>query len=270
MRISNNLPLNTQHSLYSNHKHNTDAAEKLSSGRGINKAADNAAGLAIAVAMTGQIGGLTQATRNSQDAVSLVQTADGALTESQSMVSRIGELSVQAANGIYTDSQRGMIQNEIDQLKTGLNGIANTTSFNNQTLLDGSTKSLTFQTGPNELNNMTASIGNMNSAALGVNHIDVTNAVGAGRGITAAQRATGVASAERSNLGAYQNRLDHTIKNLGVAVENQTASLSTIQDADMAAEMMDYTRTNILQQTGNAMLAQSNSNRYQVMRLLSL
>jgi flagellin len=269
MKINHNLPaMNTQYNQYSNNKLNAKAAEKISSGRGINKAADNAAGLAIVAAMANQIGGLTQATQNSQDAVSLVQTADGALNESQSMLNRINVLSVQAANSTYTDSQRGMIQDEITQLQGGLNDIANTTSFNNQNLLNGSATNMTFQTGANELNNMTASIGNMNSVTLGVSTIDVTNAASAGKAITSAQQASSVVSSQRSSLGAYQNRLQDNINGLGNAVENQTASLSGIQDADTAAAIMDYTKSNILQQTNNAMMAQANKQPSQVLRLL--
>lgn len=270
MKINHNLSaMNTQINQYPNNKLNAKSAEKISSGRGINKAADNAAGLAIATVMANQIGGLSQATQNSQDAVSLVQTADGALNESQSMLDRINVLSVQAANSTYTDSQRGMIQDEINQLQGGLDGIANTTSFNNQNLLDGTATNLTFQTGANELNNMTASIGNMNSATLGVNTIDVTNVASAGKAITTAQQATTAVSAQRSSLGAYQNRLQSNINGLNNTVENQTASLSGIQDADTAAAIMDYTKSNILQQANNAMLAQANKQPNQVLRLLS-
>ncbi len=266
MRI-NGFPSNNVFNL-SNNLRQAKAAEKLNSGQAINRAADNAAGLAISEMMRSQVRGDDQAIRNSYDGSSMIQTAEGALNENHAMLGRMKELSVQAANGIYTDEQRQFIQGEFDQLRTEINNISNTTSFNNKLLLDGSSKNAVFQTGPNELQTMNAAFPELNSKTLNINPVDLTNIQSAGKGITAVDNAISNVSSERSNLGAVMNRLDHTINNLGVAKENQTSSESRIRDTDMAAAMMEQTTANILQNVNIAMAAQGKQNAGQVLRLL--
>lgn len=266
MRI-NGFPSNNMFNLSNNLNH-AKAAEKLASGQAINRAADNAAGLAVSEMLRGQIRGDDQAIRNSYDGSSMIQTAEGALNEDHAMLDRMKELSVQAANGTYTDEQRGFIQAEVNQLRTEINNISNTTSFNNKVLLDGSSKNTAFQTGPNELQTINTTFPQINSGTLNINPVDVTNIQSAGKGITSVDNGISRISSERSSMGATMNRLDHTINNLGVASENQTAAESRIRDTDMAAMMMEYTRTNILDNVNVAMAAQGKQNAGQVLRLL--
>ena len=269
MRITNNLPaINAQRNLYTNEAHGAKTREKLASGLAINRASDNAAGLAISEIMRSQILGLSQATRNSQDGISMVQTAEGGLSESSSILTRMRELSVQAANGTYTDNDRKSIQDEIDQLKGELNNIANNTTFNNKNLLNGSLNT-SVQTGANESDRMAFSIGNMNTSGLGVSALDVTTAESAGKAISSIDSAIAGLSSQRSGIGSIQNHLEHTINNLRVAQENQVAAESRIRDADMAAEMMDLSRSDILSQASTAMAAQANQQPQQVLNLLS-
>ncbi|SDQ20290.1 flagellin [Quadrisphaera sp. DSM 44207] len=254
--------------------------EKLSSGFRINRAADDAAGLAISEGLRAQVGGLKQASRNAQDGVSVVQTAEGALTESHAILQRMRTLSVQAANdgGLNTDAKKN-IQSEIGELKSELTRIADTTQYNGTKLLDGSYAGK-FQVGANvgevitvTVNNGTAGTG-LGAVGLGVNTVDVTTAAagtapsGADQAITAIDAAIKTVSTVRADLGAKQNRFEHTIKNLNVAVENLSASESRIRDTDMAAEMSKFTRAQILSQAGTSMLAQANQIPQGVLSLL--
>lgn len=383
MRINHNLSaLNAWRALSQTDNAMTKSLEKLSSGLRINRAADDAAGLAISEKMRGQIRGLNQAIRNAQDAISLIQTAEGALNETHSILQRMRELAVQAATDTNTDDDRFEIQKEIDQLAQELTRIANTTEFNTKTLLDGSFTG-TFHIGANKDQNINLTIGAMDAVTLGVGTqtttggakatgtlggvsfeantagtggnsikvvfekpddanqslnvsvsgntitvslatdessnitstvdaivaaingnsdaralvtasssgtsvveegdvtlsggadgtegvkgLDVTTQAEANKAIEKIQTALNAVSTERSKLGAVQNRLEHTIANLGVAAENLTAAESRIRDVDMAQEMMEFTKNQILIQAGTAMLANANVRPQSVLQLL--
>ncbi|MEW6573303.1 MAG: flagellin [Bacillota bacterium] len=246
--------------------------EKLSSGLRINRAADDAAGLAISEKMRGQIRGLNQAVRNAQDGISLLQTAEGAMNEQHAILQRMRELAVQAANDTYTQADRQEIQREIDQLVSEINRIANNTEFNTQKLLTGSLSGKLIHIGANADQTLSITIATMTAAALGgtsgVNNLVVTTQTLANSAISRVQSALNDVSTQRSKLGAIQNRLEHTIANLGVAAENLTAAESRIRDVDMASEMMAFTKNQILVQAGTVMLAQANMAPQSVLRLL--
>lgn len=396
MRINNNLmAMNTHRQLGINSGAGAKSIEKLSSGFRINRAGDDAAGLAISEKMRGQIRGLNQASRNSQDAISLVQTAEGALNESQAILQRMRELAVQSANDTNTDADRKELQAEVTQLTSELDRIGNTTEFNTKKLLDGSAKgvteevkgtfavnnnsgvtiastaietlnttagtlatgaavngaymlvrtdesaafaagdfeligpdgktsahiavtntntltftgtntfaaeqtlavgdlhanmkvgeSITFVLGKHEAassdlaNSIMAQVGansgqtafismsDMRAEALGVKQVDISSKFGAATAIETVNLAISKVSSQRSSLGAVQNRLEHTIKNLDTSSENLQASESRIRDVDMAKEMMNFTKNNILQQAAQAMLAQANQQPQGVLQLL--
>lgn len=388
MIINHNLPaMNAKRQLGINQFAGTKATEKLSSGLRINRAGDDAAGLAISEKMRGQIRGLNQASRNAQDSISLIQTAEGALNETHSILQRMRELAVQSANDTNTDADRNEIQKEINQLVDEIDRIANTTEFNTKKLLDGSREgfrekslatldvqrnthaevtveaadkdafssgatvdqvvtitrisgddsaatsfkfvsstgesgtvdpaadlsingatdlkitdlakmnvgesltisiraydsgnadsgavnnSLFMQIGANTGQNMLIGINDMRAQALNVRGddgkaIDVTSSLGASQAITTINNAIETVSAQRSNLGAFQNRLEHTIANLDNSAENLQAAESRIRDVDMAKEMMEFTRANILSQASQSMLAQANQAPQAVLQLL--
>ncbi|MDO8188230.1 flagellin [Conexibacter sp. JD483] len=235
--------------------------ERLSSGFRINRAADDAAGLAISEKLRGQIGGLDQARRNTQDGISLVQTAEGSLTEVHSMLQRSRELAVQYQNGTLAREDRAAIVSEVAQLSAEIGRIRDTSQFNGITLLDGRNTTITFQVGANDRETITASSSDLNTAAP---RIDVTTATA----LADIDRAIGAVSDMRSSFGAVQNRLEHTYNNLSVYQENLTASESRIRDVDMAAEMVNFTKNNILQQAGTSMLAQAQQAPQAVLSLL--
>ncbi|WP_096437059.1 flagellin [Alteribacter populi] len=389
MIINNNIPaLNTHRQMGVNQQANQNSMEKLSSGMRINRAGDDAAGLAISEKMRAQINGLDQASRNSQDGISLIQTAEGALDETHSILQRMRELSVQSANDTNTNEDRDEIQKEIDQLSAEIDRIGNNTEFNTKTLVSGDlgietdftsdnvsfatdvkasgnvteqdygitqqltfddesaadeadgvfeevtfaitdeegtavgdvtftaaeieegtlTKSVTgsngevfevsvdasileeegdgaaaastadtvgvednslkFHIGANDGQNISVDLSDMRSEALGVHNLDVTDQEGADAAIATLDSAIESVSAERSKLGAVQNRLEHTISNLDNASENLSAAESRIRDVDMAAEMMEMTRSNILSQASQSMLAQANQQPQSVLQLL--
>ena len=368
MRINHNISaLNTYSRLAAANTMQSKSLEKLSSGMRINRAGDDAAGLAISEKMRGQIRGLTQASRNAQDGISMIQTAEGGLTETHSILQRMRELAVQASNDTNTAADRTNIQAEITQLKNEINRIASTTEFNTKSLLDGSlgvrrfststlsnsvtgiannsdidasgavsgrtyTLSATtagvisltdgttgfkvtlsavgngvntldftglgiyiktdsnfvataaafngktiittgtsaiFQLGANASQTMSISISNMDTSGLSVASIDVsTSQAAAEAAITTINTAIGTVSTQRANLGAYQNRLEHSIANLEASAENLTAAESRVRDVDMAKEMMEFTKNNILQQAATAMLAQANQQPQAVLQLL--
>ena len=243
--------------------------EKLSSGFRINRAADDAAGLAISEGLRSQVGGLKQAARNAQDGISVVQTAEGALNETHSILQRMRDLSVQAANdGGLTGDAKTNIQAEMTQLNEELTRISSTTQFNGTKLLDGS-YSGKFQVGANVGEAITiAAVGATDASTLGTDAIDVTAAGGADTALAAIDTAIKTVSTTRATLGATQNRLDHVINNINVATENLSASESRIRDTDMAKEMVNFTRSQILSQAGTAMLAQANQLPQGVLQLL--
>jgi flagellin len=247
----------------------------IASGSRINRAAADAAGLAIAMKMQSHIGGTGQAIRNVSDGMSLLQTAEGALGGTQEMLGRVEMLSVQAANGTLTDSQRGFIQMEIDQIKSEINRVASSTGFNGISLLDGSLSQknggITFQIGADNVpeERFDVEIEAMNSTAIGIAGLNVTTSQSAQSAIESAKRAISFVSEQRASLGAAQNRLEHTVNNLTTASENLTASKSRIADADMALEMTEYMRSNILQQAQIAMMAHKIREPQGLMQLLN-
>lgn len=369
MRINHNISaLNTYNKMTVNQNAATKNMEKLSSGQRINRAGDDAAGLAISEKMRGQIRGLEQAATNAQDGISLIQTAEGALNETHAILQRMRELSVQSANDTNTEEDRQQLQNEVDQLSNEITRIAKDTTFNNSNLLDGSFDGK-FHIGANAGQNLSVNIGKMDSASLGTTGsvttagLVVTNATGeaievkieqntghnaadnaaemkagvltikvgttanhdqsqklaedlnnlvtggqadleglsftvvtgketakvamtngdnlkvtagisissqddASNAITALDAAINSVSAERAKMGAVQNRLEHTINNLSTSAENLTAAESRIRDVDMAKEMMEMTKNNILQQAAQSMLAQANQTPQNVLQLL--
>ncbi|HOB19796.1 MAG TPA: flagellin Hag [Candidatus Atribacteria bacterium] len=276
MRINNNLmAMNTYRQLNAASTKGARSMEKLSSGLRINKAGDDAAGLSISEKMRGQIRGLTQASRNAQDGISLIQTAEGALNETHAILQRMRELVVQAGNGTNSDEDLQAIQNEIDALieeiggEDASKGISDRTEFNGKALLDG-TLNVKLQIGSNGGQQVTLTIGDMSAEGLGVNTIDVENFAGVDfdTQLGLVDTAIETVSSERSKLGALQNRLDHTINNVDNAAENLSAAESRIRDVDMAKEMMEFTKNSILQQAATAMLAQANQAPQGVLQLL--
>ncbi|MCV9884675.1 flagellin N-terminal helical domain-containing protein [Metabacillus halosaccharovorans] len=376
MRINHNIAaLNTHRQLTSASQAQSKSMEKLSSGLRINRAGDDAAGLAISEKMRGQIRGLEMGSKNAQDGISLIQTAEGALNETHSILQRMRELAVQSSNDTNTDTDRSELQKEVDQLVQEIDRIANTTEFNTKKLINGnlsgvnnsaqSTKfdevsdsavftgitngatitadttynveisganatgttftvtytqqdgtagsvkvgtaggtvtigqsrvtiaalgtedigkestftqrkavtdnsdtSLTYQIGANSSQTMKVSIENMSASALKVNNIKVTSSAASEASISAINKAIEDVSAQRSKLGAFQNRLEHTINNLGTSAENLTAAESRVRDVDMAKEMMESTKNGILSQAAQAMLAQANQQPQGVLQLL--
>ena len=263
------------------------STEKLSSGYKINRAADDAAGLSISEKMRSQIRGLDKASSNAQDGVSLVQTAEGALNETHSILQRMNELATQSANDTNTTSDRNAIQSELNQLTSEIDRIQSTTQFNTMNLLDGSFTGKNLQVGSLSGQSISLSIKNMDSKSLfgtgtaistegtGTsaavaynNNLSVSSFSAAGTAMKTIQSAITTVSSQRSALGAVQNRLEHTINNLDTASENTSSAESRIRDTDMAKEMVTYSKNNILQQAGQSMLAQANQSNQGVLSLL--
>ncbi|WP_320669621.1 flagellin N-terminal helical domain-containing protein [Patulibacter defluvii] len=264
LRINTNVEaFNAHRNLSATSAKMAKSMERLSSGLRINRAADDAAGLAISEKLRGQIGGLDQARRNAQDGISLVQTAEGQLTEVHSMLQRIRTLAVQYNNGTLNADNKTAIDTEVAQLTTELTAIGTRAEFNGTKLLDN-TNTITFQVGANDTETTT------------VDAIDLATELGAVAGITSlagvtmAQIDTAITnvSQARADFGAVQNRLDHTLNHLSVYQENLTASESRIRDVDMAEEMVTFTKTQILSQAGTAILAQANQASQGVLSLL--
>ncbi|MGG4049607.1 flagellin Hag [Paenibacillus favisporus] len=280
MIINHNIAaLNTSRALNSASSAQSKSMEKLSSGLRINRAGDDAAGLAISEKMRGQIRGLDQASRNAQDGISLIQTAEGALNETHSILQRMRELAVQSGNDTNTDTDRQNLQDEVDQLAKEITRISDTTEFNTKKLLDGtaSTNAMTFQIGANTSQVMTLTISKLDAASLSVGSgageavtgLDIkTSASVASAAISTIDAAITTVSTQRSKLGAVQNRLEHTINNLGTSSENLSAAESRVRDVDMASEMVTQTKNSILAQAAQAMLAQANQQPQGVLQLL--
>ena len=272
LRINQNIDaFNSYRNLSVTQGQMSKSLEKLSSGFRINRAADDAAGLSISETLRSQVGGLKVAVRNAQDGVSVAQTAEGALTEVHSMLQRMRDLTVQAgntgANGGATGDAVAAIQEEITSLSQAIDDIATRTEFNGTKLLDGSVASLTFQVGANGGETQSITLSSMTAATLGTSGVDVT-ANGTAADLTTIDAAIKSVSTFRGSLGAAQNTFEHTVNNLNVAVENLSASESRIRDTDMAQEMMNFTRSQILAQAGTAMLAQANQAPQGVLSLL--
>lgn len=249
------------------------STEKLSSGYKINRAADDAAGLSISEKMRNQIRGLNKASDNAQDGISLVQTAEGALNEVHSMLQRMSELAVQASNGTNASQDRTALDNEVQQLKTEIGRVGTTTQFNKMDILTGefsSNNEKTLQVGANQDQVITIAISALTSTVGSA--LDATVKVGtasaAQSSITIIQNSITNLSALRSKLGALQNRLEHTVANLDNISENTQSAESRIRDTDMAEEMVQYSKNNILQQAGQSMLAQANQANQGVLSLL--
>ena len=244
------------------------STEKLSSGYRINRAADDAAGLSISEKMRSQIRGLNKASSNAQDGISAIQTAEGALNEAHSILQRMNELATQAANDTNTTVDRNAIQSEINALTSEVSRIASTTQFNTQNLLDGTFSSKNLQVGALNGQKIAIDIDTMNAAALSVNALCVSTFADAGKAMSAVQKAIEKVSKQRSSLGALQNRLEHTVNNLDNVAENTQTAESRIRDTDMASEMEQYSATSIIQQAGQSMLAQANSQTQGVLSLI--
>ena len=247
------------------------SSEKLSSGYRINRAADDAAGLTISEKMRSQVRGLNKASDNAQDGISLIQTAEGALNEAHSILQRMNELATQAANDTNTTSDRNAIQAEIDALTSEIDRIASTTQFNTQNLLSGGFTSKNLQVGALSGQKISITIKAMNASGLGItagtNNV-VSTFAKAGAAMKAIQNAISSVSKQRSALGALQNRLEHTVANLDNVAENTQSAESRIRDTDMAEEMVEYSKNNILAQAGQSMLAQANQSTQGVLSLL--
>ena len=265
MVIQHNIAaINSYRNLSTNQSALSKNLEKLSSGYKINRAGDDAAGLAISETMRSQIAGLNQAVNNANDAVGLIQTAEGAMTETHSMLQRMKTLTTQAANGTYTSTARGNIDAEIKALNKEITRIATTTKFNGETPLKPDAQrgtNLTFFIGAtyDQQNVMTVTQQDMTAAALTVDTIKVDNTTNAFKGISIVDKAIETVSTYRAQLGAAQNRLEHTVNNLKVTSENITSAESRIRDTDMADEITAYTKNNILLQAAQSMLSQSNA-----------
>ena len=271
MRIQNNLmAMNAHRALGNNNNATSKSLEKLSSGFKINRAGDDAAGLAISEKMRSQIKGLETAQSNANDGISMVQTAEGALTEVHSMLNRMVELATKSANGTFeTTVDRTAIQAEVTSLSAEINRIATHTSFNGTALLSGTTTTVTLQVGETSAQTISVSLTNMSSASLSVNSTTLLSTqTAASAAIATINTAINKVSTQRAALGATQNRLEHTINNLSVTSENLTAAESRIRDVDMAKEMMSFTKNNILSQAAQSMLAQANQQPQGVLQLL--
>jgi flagellin len=267
MVIQHNIAaINSYRNLSINQSALSKNLEKLSSGYKINRAGDDAAGLAISETMRSQINGLNQAVNNANDAVGLIQTAEGALTETHSMLQRMKTLTTQAANGTYTKTARDNIQAEINALNKEIGRIATTTEFNGEKPLSpavaaGKTANLTFFIGASAVtaNAMTVAQQAMTQTALKINTISVKDTTLAFKAMKSVEAAIETVSSYRATLGAAQNRLEHTVNNLKVTSENITSAESRIRDTDMADEITAYTKNNILLQAAQSMLSQSNA-----------
>ncbi|MEI2993305.1 MAG: flagellin [Roseburia hominis] len=244
------------------------SSEKLSSGYKINRAADDAAGLTISEKMRSQVRGLNKASDNAQDGVSLIQVAEGALSETHSILQRMNELATQAANDTNTTADRTAVQQEINQLASEITRIASTTQFNTMNLIDGNFTGKKLQVGSLCGQAITIDISDMSATGLKVSGLVVSSFSAAGNAMSAAQDAISYVSAMRSKLGALQNRLEHTINNLDNISENTSSAESRIRDTDMAEEMVEYSKNNILAQAGQSMLAQANQSTQGVLSLL--
>jgi flagellin len=274
MRINTNVEaLNANRVLDRTNMSLAKSIERLSSGYRINRGADDAAGLAVSEVMRSQIKGYEVAARNAQDGISLVQTADGALGSVGESLQRLRELAMQASNGTYTDSQRSNIQQEVTALLSEIGNVGTNTSFNGTAILAGgsiATSGVTLAVGPDAsaAQSITFSIATVSTTALTINGLSVATQTAAAAAVASIDAAINTVTTQRASLGAVQNRLEKTIENLNVGRENLAAAESRIRNADMAKEMTEFTRLQILQQAGTAMLAQANVAPQSVLQLI--
>ena len=277
MIINHNMnAMNAHRNMGVNNNNAAKAMEKLSSGLRINRAGDDAAGLAISEKMRGQIRGLDQASRNAQDGISLIQTAEGALNETTNILQRMRELSVQAANDTNATTDRVAIRTELTALQDEITRIADTTKFNGKNLINSAASkgsALNIQVGANSGEGIKITLANMAASVIGVtttlvSNISAGSSTDANKLTTAIDEALVKVSTQRAKFGAIQNRLEHTIKNVDNTSENLQAAESRIRDVDMAKEMMNYSKNNILNQAAQSMLAQANQQPQNVLNLL--
>jgi len=269
LRIMNNVSAQFAHRQLSITNGNLNKSlEKLSSGYRINHAADDAAGLVISEKLRTQINGLGQASRNIQDGISLLQTTEGGLDELHSILQRMRVLSIQASNGTLTDTDRTLIQSEVTQLLCEIDRMNSTVTFNTIQLFNYSAGSLKIQAGATQGQSLTITLSSISTTALSINTLSVTSAAGAETAITSLTSAIDLISRRRATIGAMQNRLEHTLNFVGISRENQMSAESRIRDVDFADEMINFTKTQILAQAGNSMLAQANLLPQSVLQLL--
>ncbi|MBP7651940.1 flagellin FliC [Candidatus Dependentiae bacterium] len=269
LRIMNNVEAQFAHRQLSltNGKLNK-SLEKLSSGYRINHAADDAAGLAISEKLRTQVNGLEQSRRNIMDGISLLQTAEGGLDELHSILQRMRVLSIQASNGTLTTTDRGLIQSEVDQLLCEIDRMSSTVTFNNIQLFNYTDGSLKIQAGASQGQTLTVTLSSISTTDLSIDGLSITSTTGAESAITLLTTAIDNISRRRATIGAMQNRLEHTYNFAGISRENQMAAESRIRDVDFAEEMITFTKTQILAQAGNSMLAQANLRPQAVLQLL--
>jgi flagellin len=273
LRIYNNVEAaNAHRQLSETNDKLSKSMERLSSGLRINRAADDAAGLAVSEEMRTQIRGMNVASRNALDGVSLVQVADGALGGVNDMLQRVRDLAVQAANGTLTDQQRGNLDQEVQSIMAEIGRVASDTEFNGIKILSGSVATaacaVTLQVGANASQSIAFTIATMTASDLGISGIAVSTSASATAAISLIDTAIRTVNSQRASMGAIQNRLEQTISRLDLTSENVQAAESRIRDADMASEMIDFTRNQILQQSGTAMLAQANQAPSSILKLL--
>ncbi len=252
---------------------------KLSSGMRINRAGDDASGLGVSEKMRSQIHGLNMASKNASNGISFIQTTEGYLQEMQDIIGRVRELSIQSGNGIYTAEDRSMIQTEVKQLLSEVDRIASHAQFNGQSMLTGAfaraegenkpTREMFFQIGANMDQRVKTYVGTMTTKALKITELSISTPDSSNKAVGVLDAAISSISKQRADLGAYQNRLTHMIKGIDTAAENLQAAESLIRDTNIASEMVDLTRNQLLQQTNMAMLAQANNKNQGVLRLLS-
>ena len=268
MRIYNNVTsLKNTNILNKVNKNKASNLERLSSGLRINKASDDAAGLAISEKMRAQISGMKQSVRNASDGQALLQTAEGALGEIGSILQRVRELTVQASNDTNSDAERTAIKGEIDELVAQIDSISTQTNFNGVDLIAGGA-TLNIQIGANSDDSLEITFTDIDSASLGVDAITIDSFDDASAALDDIDAALETINEERAKLGAQVNRLDFTINNLNTSIENLTDAESRIRDIDMAAEMVEFSKNNVLAQVGNSMLAQANAMPQSVLQLL--
>ncbi|MDI6785652.1 MAG: flagellin [bacterium] len=268
MRIMQNITAYTAHRNFTNTGNNMSKnLEKLSSGYRINRAADDAAGLAVSEKMRTQVNGLNQAKRNAQDGISLVQTAEAGMHEIHSMLQRMRTLAVQTSNGTYTSTDRKLVQAEVAQLLQEIDRLASATQFNELQVLKTS-GSVRFHVGANKDEILAATMQKVGVSELKIKGMTISTVAKAEVAIASLTSAINRISTQRSDLGAIQNRLDHTLNAIGIASENMAASEARIRDLDMAQEMMGFTKNQILLQAGTSMLSQANQMPQNVLGLL--
>lgn len=244
------------------------AMERLSTGKRINNAADDAAGLAVASRMTAEVRGLNMAVRNANDGISLAQTAEGGMGEIGSMLQRMRELAVQSANGTLSNTDRDNLQVEVDELIAQIGDVASRTKFNGVSLLDGTNATVDIQTGSKAAETVSITLTDVDATALAVNAVDISTAAGATAALTSLDTAIDTISTAQATLGAAQNRLQTTVNNLTDRVANISESRSRIEDADFSAETTSLAKAQILSQASTAMLAQANQSQQGVLSLI--